>query len=258
MRTVTRLVAKKHWGQHFLQDKQIARQIVGALGACSGTLIELGPGRGVLTELLAPQYPALQLVEVDPDMVAYLQQAYPSLQGRIVAADFLQLALDQHWPGPLTLIGNFPYNISSQIFFKVLAYRQQVQEVVGMIQKEVAERLVAQPGCKAYGILSVLLQAFYHLEYLFTVDPQVFAPSPKVQSAVIRLQRNSTVQLDCDEQLFFRVVKVGFQQRRKTLRNALKAGFPLLPQALPFLDRRAEQLSVGDFVALTNALSAIS
>ena len=246
--------AKKYWGQHFLRDKNIAQKIVAALGKHTQPLIEVGPGTGILTALLVQQYPDLYLVEVDPALAAHLKKTYPSLRERILQADFLQLALDQLWPGPVAIIGNFPYNISSQIFFKVLAHRQQVQEVVGMLQQEVAERLVAQPGSKVYGLLSVLLQAFYDLEYLFTVKPQVFAPPPKVRSAVIRLRRNSTLQLDCDEKRFFQVVKAGFQQRRKMLRNALKPLLPATSLHLPLLDKRAEQLTVADFVALTQAI----
>ncbi len=249
-----RLIAKKYWGQHFLHDKNIAQKIVAALSKKTQTLIEVGPGLGILTALLVQQYADLYLVEVDPELAAHLKQIYPSLQERVIVADFLQLALAQIRSGPVTIIGNFPYNISSPIFFQVLTHRQQVQEVVGMIQKEVAKRLVAQPGSKVYGMLSVLLQAFYDLEYLFTVRPQVFAPPPKVQSAVIRLRRNSTWQLDCDEKLFFQVVKAGFQQRRKTLCNALQPLLPAKKQALPLLNKRAEQLAVADFVALTRAI----
>ncbi|MEM9417404.1 MAG: 16S rRNA (adenine(1518)-N(6)/adenine(1519)-N(6))-dimethyltransferase RsmA [Bacteroidota bacterium] len=253
---MTRLIAKKHLGQHFLQDKNIAQKIVNAISQPPQTLLEIGPGTGILTGLLVRQYPGLYVVEVDPSLAAHLQQAYPSLQERIIVADFLQLPLAQLTPGPLTLIGNLPYNISSPIFFKVLAHRQQIQEVVAMIQHEVAARLVAPPGSKTYGLLSVLLQAFYKLEYLFPVGPQVFSPPPQVKSAVIRLQRNKTAQLDCDEALFFRVVKAGFQQRRKTLRNALKALLPLTPRVdVPFLEQRAERLGVADFVALTRAIS---
>ena len=249
-----RLIAKKYWGQHFLHDKNIAQKIVAALSKKTQTLIEVGPGLGILTALLVQQYADLYLVEVDPELAAHLKQIYPSLQERVIVADFLQLALAQIRSGPVTIIGNFPYNISSPIFFQVLTHRQQVQEVVGMIQKEVAKRLVAQPGSKVYGILSVLLQAFYDLEYLFTVRPQVFTPPPKVQSAVIRLRRNSTWQLDCNEKLFFQVVKAGFQQRRKTLCNALQPLLPAKKQALPLLNKRAEQLAVADFVALTRAI----
>lgn len=256
---MTRFAAKKHLGQHFLHDKNIAQKIVNAIGDSPQTLVELGPGMGILTEFLIPKHPNLHLVEVDTSLATYLQQTYPMLQDRIIMADFLKLPLEQITPYSLTLVGNFPYNISSQIFFKVLAYRQQVQEVVAMIQQEVAARFVAKPGSKTYGILSVLLQAFYNLEYLFTVGPQVFSPPPKVQSAVIRLRRNNTLQLDCNEKLFFRVVKTGFQQRRKTLRNALK---PLLSRAsdlpVPFLDQRAEKLSVVDFVTLTKAIELTS
>ena len=247
-------MAKKYWGQHFLHDKNIAQKIVAALSKKTQTLIEVGPGLGILTALLVQQYADLYLVEVDPELAAHLKQIDPSLQERVIVADFLQLALAQIRSGPVTIIGNFPYNISSPIFFQVLTHRQQVQEVVGMIQKEVAKRLVAQPGSKVYGMLSVLLQAFYDLEYLFTVRPQVFAPPPKVQSAVIRLRRNSTWQLDCDEKLFFQVVKAGFQQRRKTLCNALQPLLPAKKQALPLLNKRAEQLAVADFVALTRAI----
>ena len=247
-------MAKKYWGQHFLHDKNIAQKIVAALSKKTQTLLEVGPGLGILTALLVQQYADLYLVEVDPELAARLKQIYPSLRERIIVADFLQLAPSQIKSGPVTIIGNFPYNISSPIFFQVLTHRQQVQEVVGMIQKEVAKRLVAQPGSKVYGMLSVLLQAFYDLEYLFTVSPQVFAPPPKVQSAVIRLRRNSTWQLDCDEKLFFQVVKASFQQRRKTLSNALQPLLPAKKQALPFLNKRAEQLAVADFVALTRAI----
>jgi 16S rRNA (adenine1518-N6/adenine1519-N6)-dimethyltransferase len=249
--------AKKCLGQHFLRDKNIAHKIVNSLSKGLHTVVEIGPGTGILTDILVQREDLiLYLVEVDLDLVSYLKKTYPSLQDRIIAADFLTLALAQLWRGPVAIIGNFPYNISSQIFFKVLAHRQQVYEVVGMIQKEVAERLTAKPGSKVYGLLSVLLQAFYDLEYLFTVGPQVFAPPPKVQSAVIRLRRNSTLQLDTDENLFFKVVKAGFQQRRKMLRNALK---PLLPTTAyaptTLLAKRAEQLTVADFVTLTKYIA---
>jgi 16S rRNA (adenine1518-N6/adenine1519-N6)-dimethyltransferase len=249
--------AKKYLGQHFLRDKNIAHKIVGALSKGPRTVVEVGPGTGVLTEILVQQKDLmLYLVEVDLDLVSYLRETYPSLQDRIIAADFLKLAFSQFWRGPVAIIGNFPYNISSQIFFKVLEHRHQVHEVVGMIQKEVAERLTAKPGSKTYGVLSVLLQAFYHLEYLFTVGPQVFAPPPKVMSAVIRLRRNSILQLDSDEKLFFKVVKAGFQQRRKTLSNALKPLLPATKRApLCLLTKRAEQLTVADFVTLTKYIA---
>jgi 16S rRNA (adenine1518-N6/adenine1519-N6)-dimethyltransferase len=255
---MTRFITKKYLGQHFLRDKNIAHKIVSALSKGPQTIVEVGPGTGILTELLVQQQDLelLYLVEVDLDLATYLKQTYPSLQDRIIVADFLKLALAQLLRGPMAIIGNFPYNISSQIFFKVLEHRQQVHEVVGMIQKEVAERLIAKPGSKVYGILSVLLQAFYNLEYLFTVKPQVFAPPPKVLSAVVRLRRNSTLQLDCDENLFFRVVKAGFQQRRKILRNALKPLLlPTTKQPPTLLTKRAEQLTVADFVALTKYIA---
>lgn len=247
---------KKHLGQHFLADPNIARNIVNALQLPDGVkeVLEIGPGMGVLTQYLL-QNPAYQtsVVEIDTESVAYLKEHYPALAGRIHATDFLKQRLDTLFPDqPLAIIGNFPYNISSQIFFAVLNNRQQVREVVGMIQKEVAERLAEPPGSKTYGILSVLLQAFYTIEYLFTVPPHVFNPPPKVESAVVRLTRNDVEQLDCDEKLFFRVVKQAFQTRRKTLRNALKP-FGMPPEATTesIFERRAETLSVADFVKLT-------
>jgi 16S rRNA (adenine1518-N6/adenine1519-N6)-dimethyltransferase len=251
-----RLTTKKFLGQHFLRDENIAHKIVSALSKEPRTIVEVGPGTGILTELLVKQKDLdLYLVEVDLGLVSYLKQTYPLLRDRIIAADFLKLPLTQLHPGPVSIIGNFPYNISSQIFFKVLEHRQQVHEVIGMIQKEVAERLTAKSGSRVYGILSVLLQAFYDLEYLFTVGPQVFSPPPKVQSAVIRLRRNSTLQLDVDEKLFFRVVKAGFQQRRKILRNALKSLLPATKHPPLLLGKRAEQLTVADFVALTKYIA---
>ena len=247
---------KKHLGQHFLADPNIARNIVGALRLPDGVreVLEIGPGMGVLTQYLL-QNPAYQtsVVEIDTESVAYLKVHYPALAERIYATDFLKQSLVEMFPGqPLAIIGNFPYNISSQIFFAVLNNRQQVREVVGMIQKEVAQRLAEPPGSKTYGILSVLLQAFYKIEYLFTVPPHVFNPPPKVESAVVRLTRNDTLQLDCDQKLFFRVVKQAFQTRRKTLRNALKPfGMPAEATADPIFEKRAEQLGVADFVKLT-------
>ena len=252
-----RVRPKKHLGQHFLKDTTIAERIVNSLTRHGGyrQVLEIGPGTGVLTQFLVqlPNY-ELTVIEVDTESVAYLKQRYPELP--ILSEDFLQTRLDQHFTAPYAIIGNFPYNISSQIFFRVLDERDRVPEVVGMLQKEVADRLCAPPGSKTYGILSVLLQAYYTVEYLFTVEPHVFHPPPRVRSAVIRLQRNSTTQLACDEVLFRRVVKQGFQNRRKTLRNALKP-LNLSPavQALPVLNQRAEQLSVGDFVELTQQIS---
>ncbi|QDA62304.1 16S rRNA (adenine(1518)-N(6)/adenine(1519)-N(6))-dimethyltransferase RsmA [Hymenobacter jejuensis] len=247
---------KKHLGQHFLADPNIARRIVESLQLPEGVseVLEIGPGMGVLTgDLLKhPEY-RTTVIEIDRESVAYLQQHFPALNNRIFSADFLKQDLSKLFPAqPLSIIGNFPYNISSQIFFQVLNHRHQVREVVGMIQKEVADRLAEPPGSKTYGILSVLLQAFYRIEYLFTVPPHVFIPPPKVQSAVIRLTRNDTVKLDCDEKLFFQVVKQAFQTRRKTLRNALKPfGMPAEATTDPIFDKRAEQLGVPEFVGLT-------
>ena len=247
---------KKHLGQHFLAEPNIARRIVAALQLPDDVreVLEIGPGMGVLTQYLL-ENPAYQtsVVEIDPESVAYLTKHYPALAPRIYATDFLKQNLRELFPGqPLAIIGNFPYNISSQIFFAVLHNRQQVREVVGMIQKEVAERLAEPPGSKTYGILSVLLQAYYRIDYLFSVPAHVFVPPPKVESAVVRLTRNATERLDCDEKLFFRVVKQAFQTRRKTLRNALKP-FGLPPEATtdPIFDKRAEQLGVAEFVGLT-------
>ena len=251
---------KKHLGQHFLADPNIARNIVGALQLPIGVeqVLEIGPGMGVLTQYLLQQ-PAYQtsVVEIDPESVAYLKVHYPALEDRIFGTDFLKQDLATMFPDqPLAIIGNFPYNISSQIFFSVLANRQQVREVVGMIQKEVAQRLAEPPGSKTYGILSVLLQAYYTIEYLFTVPPHVFVPPPKVESAVVRLTRNTTEKLDCDEKLFFREVKQAFQTRRKTLRNALKPfGLPAEATADAIFDKRAEQLGVVDFVGLTQRVA---
>ena len=247
---------KKHLGQHFLADPNIARRIVAALQlpAGVGQVLEIGPGMGVLTQhLLANPAYQTSVVEIDAESVAYLKEHYPALAPRIFGTDFLKQNLGELFPDqPLAIIGNFPYNISSQIFFQVLANRQQVREVVGMLQKEVAQRLAEPPGSKTYGILSVLLQAFYRIEYLFTVPPHVFVPPPKVESAVVRLTRNATEQLACDEKLFFRVVKQAFQTRRKTLRNALKPfGLPAEATTDPIFEKRAEQLGVAEFVGLT-------
>ena len=252
---------KKHLGQHFLADPNIARNIVGALRLPDDVreVLEIGPGMGVLTQYLL-ENPAYQtsVIEIDKESVDYLNQHYPALKNRVLFADLLRQDLSQLFPGtPLSIIGNFPYNISTQIFFKVLDHRQQVREVVGMLQKEVAERIAEGPGSKTYGILSVLLQAYYTIEYLFTVPPHVFVPPPKVQSAVIRLTRNPVEKLDCDEALFFKVVKQAFSTRRKTLRNALKVmGLSSEQMAAPIFDKRAEQLGVAEFVGLTNQIAA--
>ena len=250
---------KKHLGQHFLKDLNIAKSIADGLTGHGGhdKVVEIGPGTGVLTQFLLQNKQETSVIEIDRESVAYLKQHYPQLDGRIIEGDFLRLNMEERFPGKFGVVGNFPYNISSQIFFKILDLKQQVPEVVCMIQKEVADRLISAPGNKAYGILSVFLQAYYELEYLFTVPPNVFNPPPKVNSAVIRLKRNKREALDCDEVLFRRVVKAGFQMRRKTLRNALK---PInLPEELSgekVLDLRAETLSVDQYVELTNLISS--
>ncbi len=237
--------AKKYLGQHFLRDLNIAQRIVDAVGG--GRVLEVGPGMGVLTQFLLQRDDVdLTAVEVDAESVAYLRAHYPAL--RIVEGDFLKMPLVTE----TKIVGNFPYNISSQIFFKVLEYRDLVPEVVGMVQREVGVRIAEPPGSRDYGILSVLLQAWYDIEYLFTVSEGVFDPPPKVKSAVIRLRRNGVRQLDCDEKLFVRVVKAAFGQRRKMLRNALRAVFDLPADAEHrFLTMRAEQLGVQDFIELT-------
>ncbi len=246
---------KKFLGQHFLKDHNIAQKIVESLSRHGNyrQVLEVGPGTGVLTQFLIqqPQYQTT-VIEVDNESVAYLKQKYPDLH--ILHQDFLKANLAEQ-PSPLAIIGNFPYNISSQILFKVLDHRDKISEVVGMLQKEVADRICSPPGNKVYGILSVLLQAYYDIDYLLTVEPHVFHPPPKVQSAVIRLRRNQVNQLPCDERLFRRVVKQGFQNRRKTLRNALKPLNLSEPiRQLPMLNLRAEQLSVDDFVQLTQRI----
>ena len=248
--------AKKYLGQHFLTDESIARRIVDSLPADAARVLEVGPGMGVLTKyLVAREHTDLRVVEIDTESVDYLRAHYPSLQ--IVEGDFLRLDLEALMPAPYAVIGNFPYNISSQILFRVFDERQRVDTVVGMFQREVAERVAEGPGSKAYGILSVLLGAFYRIEYLFTVPESVFNPPPKVKSAVIRLTRNGTAHLACDEALFVRVVKAGFNQRRKTLRNALRsAALPIEAVDEGTLSQRAEQLSVDQFVSLTQSIQS--
>ena len=249
---------KKFLGQHFLKDQNIAAKIVEALQLPAGenVVLEIGPGTGVLTKLLAQRTDLeLQLAEIDRESVAYLKEHFPDLRDKITEGDFLKMNLQDFTKGDIHLIGNFPYNISSQIFFKVLEHRGQVKQVVCMLQKEVAERIAEKEGSKTYGILSVLLQAFYSIEYLFKVPPGVFFPPPKVMSAVIRLTRNDRAHLACDEALFFKVVKQSFQNRRKTLRNALKPlNLPAQITTLDMLDLRAEQLSVEEFILLTDKI----
>jgi 16S rRNA (adenine1518-N6/adenine1519-N6)-dimethyltransferase len=256
---MTLVRAKKHLGQHFLTDKNIAAKIVESLRPDGkyAQVLEVGPGMGILSDFLLQKTAyEVSLIDIDTESYLYLQKKYPQLGNRLINADFLEMDFAARFTGPLAVIGNFPYNISSQILFKVLDNRQQVIEVVGMFQKEVAERCTAKPGSKEYGILSVFLQAYYKVEYLFTVKAGVFNPPPKVLSAVIRLTRNETSRLNCDEKLFWQVVKAGFNQRRKTLRNALSS---LINKEKmtgePLLDLRAERLSVADFVNLTSQIS---
>ena len=248
--------AEKFLGQHFLTDESIAERIARSLTGRTPNLLEIGPGMGVLTKYLVDdtRY-RFKAIELDSESVDYLHHHYPTLD--VIEGDFLRLDLNSIFDNAtFSIIGNFPYNISSQILFRVFEQRSSVPEVVGMFQKEVAERVAAGPGSKTYGILSVLLSAFYNIEYLFTVNENVFNPPPKVKSAVIRLTRNEVQQLGCDEKLFVQVVKTGFNQRRKTLRNALKPlNIPLDGIDETLLAKRAEQLSVNDFISITNHLA---
>ncbi|WP_409151460.1 16S rRNA (adenine(1518)-N(6)/adenine(1519)-N(6))-dimethyltransferase RsmA [Sphingobacterium sp. BS-2] len=251
--------AKKHLGQHFLNDKNAAQRIVDALTPSLGfkQVLEVGPGMGVLSDFLL-QNEAYEtfLIDVDDESIEYLADKYPELGNRLIHGDFLNLDFSQYFGEKMAVIGNFPYNISSQILFKVLEERNRVVEMVGMFQKEVAERCVAKPGNKEYGILSVFLQAYYDVSYLFTVKAGAFNPPPKVLSGVMRMVRNNRETLDCDEKLFWRVVKAGFNQRRKTLRNALSAVVPKDRMSdNPLYELRAERLSVQDFEILTNEIS---
>ncbi len=250
--------AKKHLGQHFLTDKNIASKIVESLRPAGRytEVLEVGPGMGILSDfLLQKEEYQVHLIDLDKESYEFLQKKYPSLGQRLINGDFLELNFKDTFSDKVAVIGNFPYNISSQILFKILENRHQVPEVVGMFQKEVAERCTAGPGTKEYGILSVFIQAYYKVEYLFTVKAGVFNPPPKVLSAVIRLTRNETAKLDCDENMFWRVVKAGFNQRRKTLRNALSSVISKDKMGTePVFDQRAEQLGVTDFVNLTNLL----
>ncbi len=242
--------AKKRLGQHFLKDKNIAQKIVDSLSINSSTsVLEIGPGMGVLTHfLLQKEIHSFKVIEIDKESVEFLKQNFPALKENIIEGDFLQYNLSDFSSGNFSIIGNFPYNISSQIFFKVVELKGQISEIVGMLQKEVAERISSGPGSKKYGILSVLLQLYYDIEYLFTVHEDVFIPPPKVKSAVIRLKRNSRVSIGCDESLFIRVVKAAFNQRRKMLRNSLKSyGFYVADE---FSTLRPEQISVEMFISL--------
>lgn len=253
-----RVRAKKHLGQHFLTDKNIANNIALALTSHGNyqKVLEIGPGMGVLTQFLLQGDKEIFVVEIDKESVAYLKNHFPKLNHHIIEGDFLKLPIDKLFNEQIAVIGNFPYNISSQILFKVLDHYNQIPELVGMFQKEVAERVAASHGNKSYGILSVILQVYYDIEYLFTVHEHVFSPPPKVKSAVIRLRRKEILPENLDEKHFKNVVKTAFNQRRKTLRNALS---PLLnkvnkTRVEKFLNLRAEQLSVADFIDLADNL----
>lgn len=279
---------KKALGQHFLTDLSVAQKIADALVvdsvggavpeadvvtagnvAAAMPVLEIGPGMGVLSQyLLEREDIDLKMIEIDRESVDYLLTHFPKASGRVIEGDFLKMNLSYFFPGTFAVIGNFPYNISSQIFFRIIDHKDSIPQVVCMIQKEVAERIAEQPGSKTYGILSVLLQAWYDIEYLFTVGEGAFNPPPKVKSAVIRLRRNSRTELGCDEKLFKTIVKTGFNQRRKTLRNSLK---PLISDKAvreawtpeqstdflsnPVFELRPERLSVEDFIALTKLFS---
>lgn len=248
--------AKKHLGQHFLNDKSIANRIIDSLTwEDYNQVLEIGPGMGVLTKFLIEAKQNISVVEIDHESVEFLQENYPELT--VYSEDFLKMDLNRHFnQEPICILGNFPYNISTQIVFKIIENRNQIPEMVGMFQKEVAERICSKEGSKVYGILSVLTQAYYTTEYLFTVSEQVFTPPPKVKSGVMRMRRH-TEKLEVDEKLFFNVVKLAFNQRRKTLRNALKS---ILPSGTDFEDKvfqlRAEQLSVVGFIELTKKIEA--
>ncbi len=246
---------KKFLGQHFLTDLSVAERIADTLEDFKSIpVLEIGPGMGVLTQFLIEKGYDLTVVELDWDSVAYLKEHFPQLEGRVIEHDFLKLDLDKLYEGEFCVIGNYPYNISSQIFFKVLDYKDKIPCCSGMIQKEVAERMAAKPGNKTYGILSVLMQAWYDIEYCFTVHENVFNPPPRVKSAVIKMTRNAVKDLNCNEKLFKRVVKTAFNQRRKTMRNSLKAllGKECEVFSDSIFDKRPEQLSVEQFIALTN------
>ena len=264
---------KKFLGQHFLTDLKIAQDIADTVDACPGIpVLEVGPGMGVMTQFLVRKERPLKVVEIDFESVDYLRHNFPQLEENIIEDDFLKMHLEHTFEGqPFVLTGNYPYNISSQIFFKMLDYKDLIPCCTGMVQKEVAERIASAPGNKAYGILSVLIQAWYSVEYLFTVHENVFNPPPKVKSAVIRMTRNATTDLGCDERLFKQIVKTTFNQRRKTLRNsirpvladadnkAVQQGHTPRPHdaflADDLFSLRPEQLSVAEFIRLTNAVA---
>ena len=248
---------KKSLGQHFLTDQSIAKRIVEQLSPEVETVVEVGAGTGVLTQFMVNDIrDKFYVIEIDRESIDYLKVHFPALGDHLIQGDFLRSDLSQFGQKNMAIIGNFPYNISSQIFFQVLKYKEQVVEVVGMVQKEMAERMAAKEGSKTYGILSVLMQAWYDIEYLFTVHENVFNPPPKVKSAVIRMRRNTTTDLGCDEKLFVSIVKQAFNQRRKTMRNSLRT--LLSPEIIgnEVFNQRPEQLSVQEFVDLTNLIAS--
>ena len=247
---------KKALGQHFLTDANIARQIVDALTAKEKSpVLEIGPGTGILTALLLRKNFNLKAIDVDVDSVHFLRKKYPEFQASMIEGNFLKINIDHLFSTEFSIIGNFPYNISSQIFFKVLDHKDQILEIVCMLQREVANRIISPPGNRTYGILSVFLQSYYDMEKITDVSPDVFSPPPKIWSSVIRLKRNQKIQLQCNEKLFRSVVKMSFQMRRKTLRNALKGlNLPASITGLELLSKRAEQLTVSDFESLTDLI----
>ena len=247
---------KKYLGQHFLTDKNISRKIVSSLKAETyKRVLEIGPGKGILSEILLDRDDVdLKVIEIDEESIDYLNDTFPNLKGDIIFGDFLKYDISEIKEPSFGVIGNLPYNISSQIFFRILEFRNRIPEAVVMIQKEVAERISSPSGNKKYGILSVFLQSYYNIEYLFTVNEKVFYPPPKVKSAVIRLTRNDTKSLDCNEILFFKVVKMSFNHRRKTLRNSLKSILVNLQTENEIFNKRPEQLNVNDFVRLTSMI----
>lgn len=253
---------KKNLGQHFLTDLNIAKRIADTVDACPDIpVLEIGPGMGVLTQYLVEKPREVKAVEIDAESVAYLYEKFPTLRENILGEDFLRMQLEDVFGGrQFVLTGNYPYDISSQIFFKMLDYKDLIPCCTGMIQREVALRMAAQPGNKTYGILSILIQAWYDVEYLFTVDEDVFNPPPKVKSAVIRMTRNNVSKLDCDEKLFKRLVKTVFNQRRKMLRVSLRQMFPAKPREgfyeQKVMTKRPEQLTIAQFVELTNMVEA--
>lgn len=249
---MNRVKPKKRYGQHFLNDPNIAKKIIDSIGRKNLTVIEIGPGEGMLTHYLIKDKTDFRAVEIDRESYDYLCNRFPEHQSNFIFGDFLKMDIRSITHKKIIILGNFPYNISSQIFFKIMEQRDLIEEVICMVQKEVAERIASKPGNKTYGILSVLLQAFFQISYLFTVNENVFFPAPKVKSAVISLSRNNISKLNCDEDMFFKIVKLSFNQRRKQLKNSLKSILVNLPLNNEILQKRPEQLDVDEFVHLTN------